>query len=149
MSKLTFYLVKHDIRHFTHAVVQYIRRRHYHCPQTLPDKYKDGSSHPVDDFCPSKQLEYMINKCGQPDIIYETEHDGKTSARDANDTWNKLQQSIEDFVKKFTGEDLKEVVLVKAESLMKKLLQKTMLKTISSKDSHKHKKCEVELSMKS
>ena len=67
---------------------------HYHSPQTLPDnliEYKDGSSHPVDDCWPSKQLEYMINKCGQPDIIYETEHDGKTSARDANDTWNKLQ----------------------------------------------------------
>ena len=74
---------------------------------------KDACLIVVDDYSPRKQLEQMMEHCGEPifETTEEVHSDGSVSLSviDTNDTLQKYQNNIDSFVQKYVGEDLRKV----------------------------------------
>ncbi|CAH3166202.1 unnamed protein product, partial [Porites evermanni] len=77
----------------------------------------DISQRAVDDFSPRKQLERLINSCGDPDFIVhdDVSNDCSTDSVhaiiDKNETLSKMLAEVDNFVPKYAGEDLRETVV--------------------------------------
>lgn len=74
---------------------------------------KDACLRELDDYCPRKQLEKMMEKCGEPilETTEEVHSDGSVSVSvvDLNNCLQKYQSNVDNFVKKYVGNDLHEV----------------------------------------
>lgn len=71
---------------------------------------KNATERERDDFCPRKQLEKIIEQCGEPDFEKEqqVQCDGSISMLgvDKNNTLQKYYEHLDSFVRVFAGEDL-------------------------------------------
>ncbi len=97
-------------------------------PPPVPDYSEDEfhyvkpvfntSSGEKDDFCPRKKLEELILSCGQPELVLAADDDDNDgdddfivhSVVDKNETLQKIMSKVDDFVAKYTGEDLRNSV---------------------------------------
>lgn len=75
------------------------------------ESVKDVCQRELDDFCPRRQLEKMIESCGEPvlDIRETKESDGSISLEvvDQNDSLTKCIAKLDNFVMCYSGEDLR------------------------------------------
>ncbi len=75
----------------------------------------NASTRKRDDFCPRKQLEETTVSCGQPEFELNDNNTGEgesvCTVVDRNKTLQKMLAKVDEFVEKFTGEDLKSVAV--------------------------------------
>lgn len=75
---------------------------------------KDATAREVDDFCPRKQLDKMMEQHGEPqlEIHEEKQSDGSVSVSvvDKNNTLSKYMTNLNSFVEVYAGEDLQEAI---------------------------------------
>ena len=76
----------------------------------------DASTRKRDDFCPRKKLDELVSSCGNPELKlkYETSDESEAvhvSVTDTNNTLEKMLASVDEFVSKYTGEDLRNAVV--------------------------------------
>ena len=66
------------------------------------------------DDCPRVQLKNVIESCGAPSSLPTNISEGSTTYLpvDINDTKTKIMAKIDDFVKEYTGEDLRNTIFV-------------------------------------
>jgi hypothetical protein len=127
---------------------------HYHTPENLPDKYKHDRE--VDDFCPRAQLKKLVSDIGPPDMVTEMKSDGTVEIKDGNNTYQKIQGQLPEFIDKYTGQDLKLVVQKEADTITLRMLKKekthteahTSLATSTSFSVHKKEKEPLKLTIK-
>ncbi len=78
------------------------------------DIVKDATKREKNDFCPRKQLEKLLESCGEADIqVKEVAHDdGSVSAccTDDNNTLEIAMEQLDSFVERFVGDDLRRSV---------------------------------------
>lgn len=71
----------------------------------------DVSQRSIDDFSPRKQLEKLIQSCGEPDVVHRDDSDIHSNSThvviDRNDTLTKMLRKVDNFVAKYSGEDLR------------------------------------------
>ena len=80
-------------------------------------------NYPVNDFCPRVQLQKLIDGYGNPDIQV-TFSGNEQIVRDKNDIWKKISDSLPEFISRYTGTDLQDVVIKEAKELyMRKLMK--------------------------
>lgn len=76
----------------------------------------DPSTRKRDEFCPRKKLDELVSSCGNPELELKCEKSDESvsvhaSVTDANDTLAKMLASVDEFVSKYTGEDLRDAVV--------------------------------------
>ena len=70
-----------------------------------------------DDFCPRQQLDSLVNSCGSPDLYLDTDEEDSTGSdlvktvKDRNNTLAKMIAKVDDFASKYTGDDLRHLVV--------------------------------------
>lgn len=85
----------------------------------IPEKFSfcakivtDACSRQFDDYCPRKQLEKLIDSCGEPVLKNKKEiHGGSVtlSIIDENNTLQKCFHKVNDFVEEYVGEDMQSI----------------------------------------
>ena len=98
---------------------------HYHTTDTLPKKYKEVEARPVDELCPSEQLSRLMEEASKPDIVEEEKNGWEVSVRGSIETWKIIQERLDEFVDKYTGQDLSNVVHCMAKGQFGKNLRKS------------------------
>lgn len=68
------------------------------------------------EFCPQEKLGGLVSSCGNPELELKYEKSNESvsvhaSVTDANDTLVKMLASVDEFVSKYTGEDLRNAVV--------------------------------------
>ena len=68
------------------------------------------------EFCPQEKLGELVSSCGNPELELKNEKSNESvsvhaSVTDANDTLVKMLASVDEFVSKYTGEDLRNAVV--------------------------------------
>ena len=88
----------------------------------------------TDDYCPRVQLKNLIESCGAPKLSFQqiSNSDGSTTYLpvDANDTKTKIMAKIDNFVKEYTGEDLRNTVLSDVNHYLSNSIEKEVKKRI-------------------
>ena len=88
----------------------------------------------TDDYCPRVQLENLIESCGAPKLSFQqiSNSDGSTTYLpvDANDTKTKIMAKIDNFVKEYTGEDLRNTILSDVNHYLSNSIEKEVKKRI-------------------
>ena len=87
-----------------------------------------------DDNCPRVQLKKLIEECGTPKLSFEEIHndDGSTTYLpiDSNNTKSKIMSKLDEFVKEYTGEDLKNSVLSDVNHYLTMVIEKEVRKRV-------------------
>lgn len=88
----------------------------------ITEKFGLKTEHVVDastrkrEFCPQEKLGELVSSCGNPELELKYEKSNESvsvhaSVTDANDTLVKMLASVDEFVSKYTGEDLRNAVV--------------------------------------
>jgi hypothetical protein len=99
---------------------------HYHSLQSIPLEFAQASKRSPDDFCPAVQLKKFVQKMGEPSIQCSHKLDGSVYVTDGNNTWQRIQESLADFVEKYLGKDLEHVARKFVENLYLKTISKSL-----------------------
>lgn len=87
---------------------------HYTVPETTAHPENTSCTVIIDEFCPKVKIDDIVKEIGPLDVhsVEEVHEDGNViiKSNDRNDTLNKMLSSVDDIVKKYTGEDLRPVV---------------------------------------
>ena len=80
------------------------------------ERVVDASARKRDEFCHRKKLDELVSSCGNPELELKYEKSDESvsvhaSVTDANDTLAKMLASVDEFVSKYTGDDLSNVVV--------------------------------------
>jgi len=87
---------------------------HYTVPETTAQTENTSCTVVIDEFCPKVKIDEIVKEIGPLDVysVELVQEDGSviTKSNDRNDTLNKMLSSVDDIVKKYTGEDLRPAV---------------------------------------
>ena len=87
-----------------------------------------------DDYCPRVQLKKLIEECGTPKLSFEEIHndDGSTTYLpiDSNNTKSKIMSKLDEFVKEYTCEDLRNSVLSDVNHYLTMVIEKEVRKRV-------------------
>ena len=87
-----------------------------------------------DDYCPGVQLKTLIEECDTPKLSFEEIHndDGSTTYLpiDSNNTKSKIMSKLDEFVKEYTGEDLRNSVLSYVNHYLTMVIEKEVRKRV-------------------
>ena len=77
----------------------------------------DTSTGKRDEFCSRKKMDELVSSCGNPELGLKYEKSDESvsvhaSVTDANDTLAKMLVTVDEFVSKYTGEDLRNTVVI-------------------------------------
>ena len=79
------------------------------------DAYDETAARQLDDYNPIVQLNKLLDCAGTPDIAYRIEDDGSRVAYDANNTWEKIDHALPDFINRYCGKGFESIVKKEAE----------------------------------
>lgn len=95
------------------------------------DSVRDPVTREIDQFCPRAHLNHFVESFGRPELEMTGIGQPDECATDKNDILGKILSKVDDFVQKFTGEDLKVSVVEEI-----KRRHNSMIKAFIAKQTH-------------